>query len=37
MQMVVLIEKQKPDWQKGCLNAVGGKVEDGFKGSRLKV
>lgn len=24
---VVLIEKQKPDWQKGCLNGVGGKIE----------
>jgi 8-oxo-dGTP diphosphatase len=24
---VVLIEKQKPDWQKGSLNGVGGKVE----------
>lgn len=26
---VVLIEKQKPDWQKGLWNGVGGKVEDG--------
>jgi 8-oxo-dGTP diphosphatase len=25
--MVVLIEKQKPEWQKGKLNGVGGKVE----------
>lgn len=24
---IVLIEKQKPDWQKGKLNGVGGKVE----------
>lgn len=26
---VLLIEKQKPDWQKGLLNGVGGKVEEG--------
>ncbi len=26
---VVLIHKNKPDWQKGCLNGVGGKIEDG--------
>lgn len=26
---VVLIEKQKPDWQKGKLNGVGGKIEAG--------
>lgn len=26
---VVLIKKNKPDWQKGKWNAVGGKVEDG--------
>ena len=26
-QIVVLIEKQKPDWQKGRYNGVGGKVE----------
>lgn len=26
---VVLIEKNKPDWQKGFLNGVGGKVEEG--------
>ena len=24
---VLLIEKQKPDWQKGLLNGIGGKVE----------
>jgi 8-oxo-dGTP diphosphatase len=28
-QTVVLIEKQKPDWQKGRLNGVGGKIEPG--------
>lgn len=28
-ESVVLIEKTKPDWQKGRLNGVGGKVEDG--------
>ncbi len=27
LKTVVLIEKQKPDWQKGKLNGVGGKVE----------
>lgn len=27
VQNVILIEKQKPDWQKGKLNGVGGKVE----------
>jgi 8-oxo-dGTP diphosphatase len=26
---VLLINKNKPDWQKGHLNGVGGKVEDG--------
>lgn len=26
---VALIEKQKPEWQKGKLNAIGGKVEPG--------
>jgi 8-oxo-dGTP diphosphatase len=25
---VILIEKTKPDWQKGLLNGVGGKLED---------
>lgn len=25
---IVLIEKQKPDWQKGKLNGVGGKLEE---------
>jgi len=29
--VVVLIIKNKPDWQKGKLNGVGGKVEDGEK------
>lgn len=28
-EMVVLIEKQKPEWQRGLLNGVGGKVESG--------
>jgi 8-oxo-dGTP diphosphatase len=27
-ELVVLIEKQKPEWQKGFLNGVGGKVEE---------
>lgn len=26
---VVLIQKEKPDWQKGLLNGVGGKIENG--------
>lgn len=26
---VVLIEKTKPEWQRGLLNGVGGKIEDG--------
>lgn len=26
---VALIYKQRPDWQRGCLNGIGGKVEDG--------
>lgn len=26
---VVLIKKNKPDWQKGLLNGVGGKVQEG--------
>lgn len=27
--IVALVEKQKPEWQKGKLNAIGGKIEDG--------
>lgn len=27
MERVILIEKQKPEWQKGFLNGVGGKIE----------
>jgi len=26
---VALVEKQKPTWQKGKLNAIGGKIEEG--------
>lgn len=29
LENVVLIEKQKPDWQKGKYNAIGGKIEKG--------
>lgn len=29
LQQVVLIWKNKPSWQKGKLNGVGGKIEDG--------
>jgi len=25
---IVLIEKQKPEWQKGKMNGIGGKIED---------
>jgi 8-oxo-dGTP diphosphatase len=28
MENVVLIHKNRPDWQKGLLNGVGGKIED---------
>lgn len=28
-EKVWLIEKQKPEWQKGCLNGIGGKIEEG--------
>ena len=28
-ERVVLIKKNKPAWQKGCLNGVGGKIEPG--------
>ncbi len=28
MQNVALILKNKPEWQKGCLNGIGGKKED---------
>ena len=29
MKQVLLIEKKRPDWQRGKLNGIGGKVEDG--------
>lgn len=29
LERVWLIEKQKPEWQKGCLNGIGGKIEEG--------
>lgn len=29
MNNVVLLQKQKPNWQKGLWNGVGGKVESG--------
>ncbi len=28
---VALIEKNRPDWQKGCLNGIGGQIEKGEK------
>ena len=27
MDKVWMVEKQKPEWQKGCLNGIGGKIE----------
>lgn len=27
LDKVWLVEKQKPEWQKGCLNGIGGKIE----------
>ena len=32
MSQVALIRKQKPKWQAGLLNGVGGKIEDGETG-----
>lgn len=32
LKQVVLIRKQKPEWQKGKLNGVGGKIEDNEHG-----
>lgn len=29
LEKVVLIEKQKPEWQKGLLNGIGGKIDAG--------
>lgn len=29
LQHVVLIRKNRPEWQSGCLNGVGGHIEDG--------
>ena len=34
---VVLIEKEKPEWQKGKYNAVGGKIEQGEKPASAMV
>jgi len=31
MQRVLLIKKNRPDWQKGLLNGIGGKIEKGEK------
>ena len=32
MSQVALIRKQKPKWQAGLLNGIGGKIEDGETG-----
>jgi 8-oxo-dGTP diphosphatase len=34
---IVLIEKQKPDWQKDFLNGIGGKVEKGESSKNAMV
>jgi 8-oxo-dGTP diphosphatase len=34
---VALIEKNKPDWQKGRLNGIGGKIEKGEKPLKAMV
>lgn len=26
---ILLVRKNRPEWQKGCLNGIGGKIEDG--------
>lgn len=36
-KQVLLIEKQKPDWQRGLLNAIGGKVEPGERPTEAMV
>ena len=28
-QQVLLIQKVKPEWQKGCINGIGGKIDEG--------
>jgi 8-oxo-dGTP diphosphatase len=30
-QNVLMVEKNRPDWQKGKLNGIGGKIEEGEK------
>ena len=34
---VLLIWKQKPEWQKGCLNGIGGKIEEGESAAEAMV
>lgn len=34
---VLLIEKQRPEWQKGRLNGVGGKIEPGEADSSAMI
>jgi len=36
-QKVLLIEKQKPEWQKGLYNGIGGKVEAGESPAKAMV
>ncbi len=36
-ERVVLIKKQKPEWQSGRLNGVGGKIEPGELGDMSAV
>lgn len=37
LQQVLLIEKNKPEWQKGKKNGIGGKVENGEKSYEAMV
>ena len=37
LERVLLIHKNRPDWQKGKLNGIGGKVEDGEDGLECMV
>lgn len=37
LDKVVLIAKQKPDWQKGFLNGVGGRIEKGETSQQTMV
>lgn len=36
-EKVLLIEKQRPNWQAGKLNGIGGKIESGEKSTAAMV